>query len=237
VNELSILVVEDNVHARDALLRLLASHADIGDVTTAGTLAEAREEALILRRDVVFLDVRLPDGEGTTLGAELSSGSARPALVYLTADPAPAVEAFRQGAVDYLLKPVSPTDLARALDRVRAMLRGAPPAPLAIREGATTRFVAIDLIAAIETAGHYQCVHAAGEVHLIRQTTAALLARLGPGFIRVHRSTVVRTGLVSRMESARNGDGELVLVGGRRVRFSRVYRKDLEAALTRVLHR
>lgn len=235
MNKLSVLVVEDNVHARDALLRLLAPHADVGDVATAATLAEGRGQATVRRRDVVFLDVRLPDGEGTTLGAELSSGGVAPALVYLTADPAAAVEAFRQGAVDYLLKPVSPTELARALDRVRAMRRGAPPAPLAIREGATTRFVAIDLIAAIESAGHYQCVHAAGEVHLVRQTTAALLARLGPGFIRVHRSTVVRIALVSRMESARNGDGELVLVGERRVRFSRAYRKQLEAALASAL--
>lgn len=207
MTELSILVVEDNVHARDALLRLLATYADIGDVAAVATLAEGRREATVRRRDIVFLDVCLPDGEGTTLGSELSSGGVGPALIYLTADPAAAVEAFRQGAVDYLLKPVSPAELARALDRVRVMQRGAPPPPLAIREGTMTRFVAIELIAAIESAGHYQCVHAAGEVHLIRQPIAALLARLGPGFIRVHRSTVVRVDLISRMESARNGTG------------------------------
>ena len=231
MRDLTVLVVEDNALARGALRRLLRVHADIGAVVEAATLAEARRSVASKRFDLVFLDICLPDGAGTQLGSELTGHAQGPALVYLTADPAGAVEAFRQGAFDYLLKPVAASDLARALGRVRQAKHGATPAPIEIRDGSSTRFIATELIAAVESAGHYQCVHAAGEVHLIREPIAALLARLGPGFVRVHRSVVVRANLVTAVETKRNGDGELELVGGRRVRFSRTFRGDLNKAL------
>lgn len=229
--DLSVLIVEDNVLATGALLRLLESHDDIGHVVEAKTLAEARKSAATMAFDVVFLDVCLPDGTGVELGAELSRHDRGPALVYLTADPTAAVEAFRQGAFDYLLKPIASSDLGRALGRVRLARHGAPRPPIEIRDGSSTRYIATELIAAVESAGHYQCIHAAGEVHLVRQPVAALLAQLGPGFVRVHRSVVVRTSLVTSMETQRNGDGELELVGGKRVRFSRSFRGELEKAL------
>ena len=229
--DLSVLIVEDNALACAALLRLLKAHDDIGNVVEAGNLAEARKIAASSAFGVVFLDVCLPDGSGTQLGSELAQHSHRPALVYLTADPSAAVEAFRQGAFDYLLKPVASSDLARALGRVRQAKHGAPPAPIEIRDGTSTRYIATELIAAVESAGHYQCIHAAGEVHLVRQPVAALLARLGSGFVRVHRSVIVRASLVTAMETKRNGDGELQLAGGKRVRFSRSFRSDLEKAL------
>ena len=229
--DLSVLIVEDNPLAQAALIRLLSAHADIGAVIEAATLADARARAAATSFDLVFLDVCLPDGTGTQFGNELSVHAKAPALVYLTADPGAAVEAFRQGAFDYLLKPVAAADLARALGRVREARHGASPAPIEIREGSSTRFIATELIAAVESAGHYQCVHAAGEVHLVRQPIAALLARLGPGFVRVHRSVVVRANLVTAMETKRNGDGELELAGGKRVKFSRSFRGDLERSL------
>lgn len=229
--DMSVLVVEDNALARAALLRLLAAHADIGEVIEAASLAEARQQIASKGLDLVFLDVCLPDGKGTQFGSELVELTHAPALVYLTADPGAAVEAFRQGAFDYLLKPITALDLSRALGRVRQSRHGAPPAPIEIRDGASARFIAIELIAAVESAGHYQCLHAGGEVHLVRQPIAALLARLGPGFVRVHRSIVVRASLVTAMETKRNGDGELELAGGKRVRFSRSFRGDLEKAL------
>lgn len=229
--DLSVLVVEDNALASAALLRLLKNHDDIGQVVEARSLAEAIKSATAMAFDVVFLDVCLPDGSGVELGSELVRHSHGPALVYLTADPTAAVDAFRQGAFDYLLKPIASSDLARALGRIRQTRYGAPPPPIEIRDGSSTRYIAIELIAAVESAGHYQCIHAAGEVHLVRQPIAALLTRLGPGFVRVHRSVLVRASLVTAMETKRNGDGELQLASGKRVRFSRSFRGDLEKAL------
>lgn len=95
--DLSVLVVEDNALARAALLRLLTAHSDIGAVIEAASLAEARQQIASKGLDLVFLDVCLPDGKGTQFGSELAERAKAPALVYLTADPGAAVEAFRQG--------------------------------------------------------------------------------------------------------------------------------------------
>jgi two-component system LytT family response regulator len=227
----TVLIVEDSGHARDALVRMLAAYADIGAILAVATLAEARAAVAAARYDLAFLDVRLPDGSGAALGTELSAAPGGPALIYLTADPTAAVDAFRQGACDYLLKPLNAADLARALDRTRRARDGAGPAPLMVRSGATTRYVAVELIQAVESAGHHQCVHAAGEVHVVRQPIAALVARLGPGFVRVHRSIIVRAALVQSMETARNGDGIVTMRDGKRFRLSRVHRAELQAAL------
>lgn len=233
MSELSVLIVEDNVLASAALARLLSGHADVGAISTAQTLALAREHIHRAAFSVVFLDVGLPDGSGVTLGDQLSHQHPGSALVYLTAEPSGAVPAFSQGAVDYLLKPVTAGDLARALSRVRERRLGTRPSVLEIRDGLCSRYVPIDNISAVESAGHYQCVHANGEVHLIREPIEALLRRLGSGFVRVHRSMVVRADLVEAVRSQRNGDGELVLRGGKTVRFSRSYRKALGAAMAR----
>lgn len=231
--ELTALIVEDNILASAALVRLLSAHHDMGAIRVAETLASSRQHLNEMQFSVVLVDVGLPDGSGVALGDELCHRHPASALVYLTADPSGAVRAFSQGAVDYLLKPIIAADLARAMGRVRQRRVGARPSVLEFRDGPTTRFVPIDKISAVESAGHYQCVHANGEVHLIREPIAALMCRLGAGFVRVHRSIVVRADLVEVVRSFRNGDGELVLQGGKAVRFSRSYRKEVEAAMAR----
>ena len=62
--DLSVLVVEDNLLASAALLRLMKNHDDIGQVVEVRSLAEARKIVTAMAFDVVFLDVCLPDGTG-----------------------------------------------------------------------------------------------------------------------------------------------------------------------------
>lgn len=229
--DLSIMILEDNQLACAALRRLLRSHEEIGFAPEASSLNQAWQHVAAHKFDIAFLDVHLPDGSGSSFADELLQLPNPPDLIYLTADPVAAVDAFRQAASDYLLKPVSAPELARALGRVRAKRGGLQPAALEIRNGASSRFIPIKTITAVESAGHYQCVHAAGEVHLIRQPIGPLLSLVGREFIRVHRSVVVRTSSVTDIETRRNGDGELVMADGKRVRFSRSFRTELMASL------
>lgn len=223
------LVVEDVTLMRDALVDALRSRKPIGIVDAADTLAEARAHLVRSRYDLLFLDVHLPDGEGVALGAE--SGGA--AVVYCTADPGFAVDAFRQEAVDYLLKPVSGDALDATLERVRRRRSGNAAArpPIAVRDRATVRYIAVELVERVEAAGHYQCVHAGGEVYLLRQSSAQIMDALGPGFVRAHRSLLVRASAIRALTTERSGDGTLTLASGASVRFSRSFRDDLEAAL------
>ena len=223
------LVVEDVALMCEALVDLLRVRPEIGTIDTAGNIAAASALLDQHRYDLILLDVHLPDGDGVVLGASAASS----AVVYCTADPAFAIEAFKQEAVDYLLKPITADALCEAIDRVhrRRGTGGVTRPPLAVREGASLRFIAIELIERVEAAGHYQCVHAGGEVHLVRQPSARVADALGPGFVRAHRSLLVRADAVRTMLTERSGDGTLTLASGATVRFSRSFREDLAAAI------
>ena len=179
--------------------------------------------------------MHLPDGHGVALG-DARAGEARALqIVYCTADPAFALDAIRQEAVDYLLKPVTPETIARALDRVRRRIGegGAPQTPLEIRDGSRVRYIAPALIERVEAAGHYQCVHVEGQVHLVRQSSAQLAEQLGDGFVRVHRAHLVRAGAIRAIDTERSGDGTLTLESGATVRFSRSFRTQIDEAVSR----
>jgi len=113
----SLLLVDDEQAFRTILGSELA-HADYR-VTTAGTLGEARE---ILRQrvfDLVLLDVRLPDGSGLDLLAEIKESAPTTEVVMLTghATVEAAIRAMKSGALDFLTKPFKPEQLEAVLDK------------------------------------------------------------------------------------------------------------------------
>lgn len=228
------LIVEDVPLARAALRRLLSMHDDVEVVAESATLADGLTKAEVLRPNLAFLDVELPDGTGLMLAERLRDP--RPAFVFLTAFPEHALPAFGVAALDYLLKPVTAADVDRALDRLRRlrsgpMIEATAPAHLEIRDGARTIFVALDAIDRVDAAGHYLCIHAGGEVHLLRTPITELLDRLGPAFVRVHRSALIRADRVVEIVDRRNGDGDIKLISGAMVPLSRSYRTALEARI------
>jgi two-component system LytT family response regulator len=228
------LLVEDAPLARAGLRRLLAAHDDISVIGEAATFADGLAQANTLKPDLAFLDIELPDGTGLMLAEQL--GPSRPALIFLTVFPEHALPAFGVEALDYLLKPATETDVARALDRVRRLSARqvvdiAHPTHLEIRDGTRTSFVALDTIDRVDAAGHYLCVHAGDEVHLLRTPITELIDRLGPAFVRVHRSAVVRVDQIVAINGRRNGDGDVLLASGAAMPVSRTYRAVLEARL------
>jgi DNA-binding NtrC family response regulator len=120
----SVLLVEDELLLRKQVAAALEQHD--ADVTAVGTLDEARRMIQSLPFDFALLDVNLPDGLGTDL---LSEGVFSPstAVVVCTAEGgvSGAVEAIKNGAQDYLLKPVDPAVLPLVLHRARASRQSA----------------------------------------------------------------------------------------------------------------
>ena len=120
------LIADDEPLLRDVLERLLAIAWPELEV-----IAQARNgrEAVTLfeehRPDVCFLDVHMPGLSGVDAARQIGR---RAHLVFVTAFDAYAVEAFAQGALDYLVKPVEAARLADTVERLRARLRGAQPA-------------------------------------------------------------------------------------------------------------
>ena len=115
----SILILEDELLLRKNLAAVLEQHN--ADVTTVGTVDEARRMIDSLSFDFALIDVNLPDGLGTDL---LREGAFSPNTAVLVCTAVGgikgAVEAIRNGAQDYLLKPIDPNVLPMVLHRAKA---------------------------------------------------------------------------------------------------------------------
>ena len=131
------LIAEDEPLLAAALQYELAqAWPELQVVATVGDGLSAVREALALRPEVLFFDIRMPGQSGLDAAAELvdawPDGQPFPALVFLTAYDQYAVQAFEAQAVDYLLKPLQAGRLQKTVARVRALLAarsGAAPLP------------------------------------------------------------------------------------------------------------
>lgn len=231
---LRLLIVDDEPPARARLRRLLADLPGVEVAGEAGDGVEALEAVARLQPDALLLDVQMPAIDGFGVAASLPDPGG-PAVVFVTAFDHYALQAFEAAAVDYLLKPVEPERLARALGRLREKCQAArPPVPrqLLVEERGRLRVLAVDTIAWITAADNYVELHAGdGRQWLLRRTLAALLADLGAGFLRIHRSHAVALGAVAELRAAERGDAVVRLSGGGELPCSRSHRAALVAAL------
>ena len=136
------LIAEDEPLLAAALQQDLArAWPELQVVAVVGDGRSAARQALALRPDVLFFDIRMPGQSGIEAAAELADAwpddQPFPALVFATAYDQYAVQAFEAQAVDYLLKPIQADRLARTVAKVQGLLAqralavaatGAPPA-------------------------------------------------------------------------------------------------------------
>ena len=207
-----IVVVEDEPLARQHLVELLTELPGVAVVAAAENGRMGLAAMAELRPDAVFLDIEMPGIKGTELMHMLPEP--RPALVFVTAYPQHAIEAFAGGAVHYLLKPISRVGVAQALSRIRPKDEPLQKEWLRIpvRKKGTTRLLRPEEVEAL-VADLGDCVAWTPEGRLpVDGTLAHWEERLSEhGFMRVHRNALVRLDAVREMTA----EDELVLATGR----------------------
>ncbi len=134
------LIAEDEPLLATALQQALAqAWPELQVQATVGDGLSAVRQALALRPEVLFFDIRMPGQSGLDAAAELADAWPAdrpfPALVFVTAYDQYAVQAFEAQAVDYLLKPVQPSRLQKTVQKLQLALT--PQAPAAINLEAT----------------------------------------------------------------------------------------------------
>jgi len=239
---MNALIVDDERHAREELARLLKAFPEIHIAGEATNAREARERIRALDPDLVFLDIQMPEETGFELLASL--GEAAPRIIFTTAYDAYALRAFEFGAVDYLLKPITPKRLALALRRVSGIDSHArevdeidtphpeagemAPKPLGpgdkVLLGSPERiaYVAVGSIIAAESLGAYSKVWLKEGTLVIRRSLSLLEARLPPEFfMRANRSQLINLQHVQTVEPWFSGGMKLTLEGGLTVELSR----------------
>jgi len=116
--QLTILIVDDDEVDRMAVQRSLRKAGVKADFTEVSNCAQAVERLEVFRFDAIFLDYRLPDGNGLTLVQKIRAIGTRVPLIVLTGqgDEQTAVDLMKAGASDYLSKSrISPEVLERIL--------------------------------------------------------------------------------------------------------------------------
>jgi DNA-binding LytR/AlgR family response regulator len=119
-----ILVADDEPLLRAELAEALARLWPEAHIVEAGDGIEALRLGREISPQVAFLDIRMPGLDGLELARVFG---ARTHVVFVTAFGEHALEAFDEGAVDYVMKPLGMERLARALERVRARMKAAAP--------------------------------------------------------------------------------------------------------------
>src|SRR5581483_6254759 len=129
LKKISALIVDDEQPARDELMYLLKSYADIEIVAQAKNGVEAVSLIRDLNPQLVFLDVQIPGIDGFGVIKKLVEKKIPlPLFIFITAYDQYAVQAFEVNALDYLLKPIAKPRLEKAIAKVRRIVESAETA-------------------------------------------------------------------------------------------------------------
>ena len=207
---LRVLIADDEPLAAERLQVLLARANGATLVGTASDGESAINMAEALSPDLVLLDIAMPGLDGIDVARALTGQSPSPAVVFVTAFDQFAVAAFEVAAVDYLMKPVEPDRLQRALDRAKEYLehRKTPSAKPGAPSEWIEEFWASDLTGLVRIAARdidrvsaerdYMRLHVGRRSWLIHHSMAALEEGLDPElFVRLHRSAIVRRDFIA----------------------------------------
>lgn len=233
---IDVLVADDERPAREELVHLLRTDPRIGEILTASSGADALRQLSERAVRIAFLDIHMPGLLGTELARALRALADPPAVVFVTADEARAVEAFELRAADYLLKPVRTERLRQAVDRVLDRGDSATTGDdetLAVTVGSIVRFVRRSEVLWVRAQGDYSRLHTGDGIgHLVRVPISELETRWADaGFLRVHRSSLVRATAVT--EARLSGTEPSVAIGDEVLPVSRRLMPAVREALLR----
>lgn len=245
------IVADDEVLARQKLRQLLKEESGIEIVGESATASETVELVRAARPELLFLDIRMPGMDGFDVIGALSSDRdlLMPAIIFTTAYDNFALRAFEVHAVDYLLKPFTPSRLHEAIQRVhqRALAKPASEAPIGpggdeadlasriiFKSRGRILFLSVADIRWVRAEENYVRLCTGPETHLLRETMTHLEARLDPrAFLRVHRSFIVNLNFVKEVRTEQDGESVVVMTDGQKVAMSRGYRSRIMESLHR----
>jgi two-component system, LytTR family, response regulator len=216
-------LVDDEPLALKRLGRLLKSAGGVEVVGSATDPGEAVRALAAERVDVLFLDIQMPGMNGFELLAKLD---AQPLVVFTTAHDRYALRAFEVNSIDYLLKPVEPPQLDRALRKLAQLreLAGsltaraefqslvsrlarefAPPqregaGRICSRAGDRIVFIELDEVTHFYSKDRLTFAAAGSKKYVVDYTISELEEQLASkGFLRVHRATLLNLSLVGEL--------------------------------------
>ncbi len=241
------IIVDDEYSAIESLKWELTNFcAEVKVIETFTNPIEAISAINYLKPDLVFLDIEMPELDGFQLLKKLSYRNFN--LIITTAYNQYAIQAFKENAIDYLLKPVDPDELVKAVDKISAQQSGTAniekvfekilnkektpqinKIPLALSD----RVLMVDkndIMYCISDGNYTNVILRDGKNHLLSKTIKSIIDILpAPLFLRVHKKYVVNTDYIS--EYLRGDGGEILMSDKQNIPVSRTHKDALMRSL------
>jgi two-component system response regulator AlgR len=220
---MNILVVDDEPLARSRLISLIEEMDGYQVVGEAANGMEAIRLVEECQPRVVLMDIRMPGMDGMEAARHISALEHPPAVVFTTAYGEHALEAFEAQAIDYLLKPVEPERLGKALARARVISQnegaglqaaaGEQRRHICARVRGNLQLIPMDDVIYFQADQKYVNVHHLGGEVLIEDPLKSLEEEFGSRFMRVHRNALIASARITGMDKTADGRYLLVLEG------------------------
>jgi len=227
------IIIDDEAQPRESLKKIVETLCrDVEIVAEAKSKADATELLQKHSCDLVFLDINLEDGNGFDLIPQINNIGLK--VIFITGHDEYAVKAFKVSAVDYLLKPVDPSELCVAIEKVRNMVEqdhimmmnalisnlgsiGNEPRKIVLKTTDSIYLVDVSDIIRFESDCNYSRVFISGRNPIMVSKTLKDYEGIlkNSGFIRPHNSHLVNFNYVSRFE--KTDGGYLVMKDGFKV--------------------
>ena len=208
-------IAEDEPLAREVLRDAVSNRPELSLIGEAADGVSALTQINLLKPDVVFMDIQMPEMTGLEVLRRLSH---MPEIIFTTAYDQYAVTAFELHAIDYLLKPFTTERFDAAVDR---LLEAAPSVQIMeqalaqatgrhgghierilVRDRGHIFPVNVNDIAYLKADAKYTAIIVGDKTHLVRLGISELETKLDPArFIRIHRSLLVNLDFVESMKA------------------------------------
>ena len=241
---LSVLVVDDEPHARRYIKGLLKQDADIAVVFECKNGQEMLNFLKNKEPNLIFLDINMPELSGIEVAAQLKNFD--PLLVFSTAYDQYALQAFELKAFDYLVKPFSEERFFDVLNRAKITIERFQKASFSekfasvykeynqtlsphlsefvIKEKGFERSISTEEVVYIEASSIYAVLHLEDSTVLYRAALNLLEQQLPPNFLRVHRSYMINTDFVKTTKYLNNSTYMITMANDDVIISSRRYK-------------
>ncbi|MDY0099998.1 MAG: LytTR family DNA-binding domain-containing protein [Bacteroidales bacterium] len=249
---MNAIVIDDEGNVRNTIKSLLRENfPEINIVASAGSIGEGYEALVKYQPDILFLDIKLPDGTGFELLKKFPEIPFK--IIFVTGHNEYAIDAIKVSALDYILKPVDAEEFCSAVEKAREIisqteqqlkfqalaenLQGEKMLKRIILHSSDhLRLVSVSDIIRAEADSNYTRFYLTGDLKILVSRTIkefeALLS--ASGLIRVHQSHLVNINFIDRF--VKKEGGYLILKNDTKIPVSPNLKKQVMQALTAHLY-
>jgi len=216
------IITDDEPLARKVIQNYINELQDFEVIAQCKNAIETQELLSKTNVDILLLDIQMPKLSGIDL---LKILAPRPLVIFTTASPVYAVDAFELEAFDYLVKPISFERFIRSMNKVKRRLEeklidDSYQQYINIKEGKRIYKVKLKDIYILQAFGDYVRIHTDEKIYISKITLQVFLESMPASILQIHRSYAINLEKIDFIE------GNQVCINGQKIPISKAY-KDL----------